>query len=115
MADGAAIQQLTLEGTTETVLPTGVSRRGPPPPGEVDRSQPWALSPNAKRPSQNPLRTMLGPGPEGTKCGDCRHLISVNGGARNYLKCDQRRITSGPGSDHRAGWLSCTLYEIEEA
>lgn len=59
----------------------------------------------------NPLVAVFGPGPEGTTCRSCVHLYHHGGHARSYLKCDLRRFTHGPGTDHRAGWPTCAKYE----
>ena len=87
--------------------------------GGPDADQPYALSPHAKRPSQNPLVRIYGPGPDGATCKGCRHF---SGGPRytgpygghysgRYHKCDLRVRTAGPGSDHRAGWRACGRYD----
>lgn len=99
-------EQLTLDGSPAELLEDGTPR-----PTLADPDQPWALSPHAKRPSQNPLRRILGPGPEGATCRGCVHLYHHGGHASSYLKCDLRRLTHGSGSDHRAGWLACSRYE----
>lgn len=105
-----SLEQLRLDGGADEVLQGGQARRGDPP---ADDGQPWALSPHAKRPSQNPLRRIFGPGPEGATCRGCIHLWRHGGHANSYLKCDLRQLTHGPGSDHRAGWLACGRYEEE--
>lgn len=59
----------------------------------------------------NPLIPIYGSGPNGATCRTCIHLFQVPGVAGHYLKCDLRRNTSGPGTDHRAKWLACGKYE----
>lgn len=59
----------------------------------------------------NPCLVVYGPGPEGTTCKSCVHLYAQRGVAGHYLKCELRRNTRGPGTDHRAGWPSCAKYE----
>ena len=58
----------------------------------------------------NPLIPIFGPGPEGTKCGDCTHLF-LRAAAGHYLKCDLRRNTYGAATDHRARWPTCGRYQ----
>lgn len=57
----------------------------------------------------NPLRIAYGPGPDGTRCGDCVHLH--RGYSGRYFKCDLRRNTSSTSTDHRARWESCAKFE----
>jgi hypothetical protein len=59
----------------------------------------------------NPLIPIYGPGPEGATCRTCIHLYALGGVAGHYLKCDLRKLTHGPGSDHRAKWPACGRYE----
>ncbi len=60
----------------------------------------------------NPM-LVLGPGPEGARCGSCAHLFRQGGVAGTYYKCELRRVTSGPGTDHRFRWPACARYEGE--
>ena len=107
--DSMADEQLDLEGGSRIVFPDR------PIAGTIDAEQPYSLSPRAKKPSQNPLVRIFGPGPEGTTCRDCVHLWRHGGHAGRYLKCDLRSFTHGPGSDHRAGWRACAMYEASPA
>ena len=59
----------------------------------------------------NPVRVALGPGPEGAICGDCTHFYRVGGVAGRYYKCDLRKNTGGPATDHRVRWPACAKYE----
>lgn len=64
-------------------------------------------------PKVNPM-LMLGAGPAGAKCRTCIHLVKANldtarGG---FLKCEERGISGGEGTDHRAKWDACALYEL---
>jgi hypothetical protein len=61
----------------------------------------------------NPCVRLWGLGPEGTKCKTCVHLV-VRQFANRYFKCRKRKMTSGPGTDHRVGWNACGLYEPKE-
>lgn len=65
--------------------------------------------------TSNPCRVAFGPGPDGTVCGDCTHLYLVGGVAGRYYKCDLRRNTGGPATDHRVGWPSCARFQAEPA
>lgn len=59
----------------------------------------------------NPLLRIYGPGPVGATCRTCVHLYALPGVQGHYLKCDLRRLTHGPSSDHRAKWQACAKYE----
>lgn len=59
----------------------------------------------------NPLLRVYGPGPEGARCGSCVHLFRVGGVAGRYYKCDLRRNSAGPASDHRVRWPACARFE----
>ncbi len=67
----------------------------------------WSLPPDQQEqvrnapPSPNPCVNLYGPGPADKQCKDCSHLIKIGGHARDYIKCDLRKITNGAGSDHR--------------
>lgn len=57
----------------------------------------------------NPLIAVYGK-TEGKKCKDCSHLYSKEF-ANKYYKCDLRKDTNGPGTDHRINWNACGKYE----
>lgn len=59
----------------------------------------------------NPLVVVYGPGPDQATCGDCRHLFRQGGTAGTYYKCELRRVSSGPATDHRVGWQACGKFE----
>lgn len=61
----------------------------------------------------NPMPARHGPGPEGTTCASCVHLVSSFGGSRSYYKCELRGISSSVATDHRLKWPTCGLYEAE--
>lgn len=65
-------------------------------------------APRAKK--QNPMVRAFGPGPEGARCRDCRHL-RMKSFARTYYKCNLRVDTNGPGTDHRVRWPACAKFE----
>jgi hypothetical protein len=48
---------------------------------------------------------------EDQRCKTCRHLLRKAGHARTYLKCELTKITAGPGSDWRAGYVACGKWE----
>jgi hypothetical protein len=59
----------------------------------------------------NPMLAVVGPGPDGAICRDCIHLFRVGGVAGRYYKCDLRRVSSGPATDHRVRWPACAKFE----
>jgi len=59
----------------------------------------------------NPMILTVGRGGEGTICGTCSHLFLVGGVAGRYYKCDLRRVSSGPATDHRVRWPACARWE----
>jgi hypothetical protein len=61
----------------------------------------------------NKMRRQLGPGPEGTTCGTCRHLYRKSWGG-TYFKCELYGDSNGPGTDFRKKWQSCRKYEPRE-
>jgi len=61
----------------------------------------------------NPCVHLYGRGPERKTCKTCKHLYAQGGTSKRYLKCDLRRSTRGPATDHYAGWDACARYEEE--
>lgn len=61
--------------------------------------------------ASNPCVLFYGEGPEGRICFDCVHFFKQPGTAGTYYKCDLRRVTRGPASDHRARWPACARFE----
>lgn len=57
---------------------------------------------------------VFGLGPEGKRCRDCSRLY-VKRFARRYYKCELRKETAGPGSDHRINWRACARFAAKEA
>lgn len=80
-------------------------KRGPVfrPDSGLFEVQPMQTEPNI-------MRRTFGPGPEGKTCRTCRHFIRKHL-AKSYFKCALRIQTSGPVTDHRAGWKACAKYE----
>lgn len=54
----------------------------------------------------------VGSGPEGERCGTCRHLVRHLYHTRRYLKCGRMRHawTHGAGSDIKAKWPACRAW-----
>lgn len=44
-------------------------------------------------------------------CGTCAHHIRVNGGARNWPKCDRIKATHGHATDCLARFPACVGWE----
>src|SRR6266702_4143563 len=64
----------------------------------------------------NPCIAVYGNGPEGQTCKGCVHLrypIQRNPKAK-FWKCDKRKLTHGPKTDHRVNWPACAKYEKRE-
>jgi hypothetical protein len=57
------------------------------------------------------MRDAYGAGPDGATCGGCFWLMREEHNAGGYLKCKKHGSTRGPGTDHRAKWPACGLYE----
>lgn len=108
----------------EAFLVIGTARRE----GEADNEQPQLDLPDSEpadaaesehaahlrhaytRFHANPCVRALGLGPAGAKCKTCVRLYTRRFGRRTYYKCALRPETSGPASDHRAGWDACAKY-----
>lgn len=58
----------------------------------------------------NPCVRLYGRDAYGRTCATCRHLHAHAHG-RRYYKCDLRKETCGPGTDHRVKWSACGKYE----
>ena len=64
-------------------------------------------------PKTNPCIAVYGPGPAEKRCTDCTHLRRMQHD-KVYIKCDLRKRTHGPGTDHRAGWPTCAKFNARE-
>lgn len=62
-------------------------------------------------PQENPMVNKFGKGPDGVVCKDCACFVRRGGYSKTYFKCRLRGITSGPGTDHRAGWQACGQFK----
>lgn len=71
----------------------------------------WLADQKAKARHANPLVPFYGEGPAGAICKNCTHLIRRGGCTRIYLKCDLRKNTRGPGTDHKARWPACGRFQ----
>lgn len=66
-----------------------------------------------RKPTQaNGYAAKPGTGPEGETCKTCEHNITVNGGAKNYHKCELlgNKITHGTGTDIRVRSPACQFW-----
>lgn len=66
---------------------------------------------NEKPPRRNPCLKLYGLGPEGARCGTCKHLVRFRRGGTWY-KCDLRTMTHGANTDHRVRWPACGRYVL---
>lgn len=59
----------------------------------------------------NPCIRVYGAGPEGKRCKHCAHLY-VKTYSNRYFKCDLRKNTNGPATDHKMNWAACAKFEL---
>ena len=52
-------------------------------------------------------------GKSDNKCGKCAHFLRVKF-SKVYRKCSKAKMTHGPGTDWKAGWPACGLFEPGE-
>lgn len=66
------------------------------------------------KPRKNGYAAAPGTGPEGETCRTCAHYRSVNGGSKNFPKCNLMRAkwTSGYGTDILARAPACRNWEV---
>ena len=69
-----------------------------------------AKAKDEKAHNPNPLVGIYGPGPLGRHCYDCKRLF-VHECSKRYYKCELRKFTNGPGSDHKMRWDACGKFE----
>lgn len=62
----------------------------------------------------NPCVALFGAHSGARTCKFCVHLVRIQKG-KVYLKCDLRKMTSGAGTDHKAGWPACGRFEDYKA
>ena len=58
----------------------------------------------------NPCIAAFGKGPDGSRCKTCVHLFGKSF-AKTYYKCDLRKNSNGPATDHRVNFPACGKYE----
>lgn len=61
----------------------------------------------------NPCIGLYGRDALSRTCKSCKHLFAKQYSKR-YWKCDLRKNTNGPGTDHRINWPACGKYERKE-
>jgi hypothetical protein len=54
----------------------------------------------------NPMLGVHKHGPEGKCCKECALMVRRG----RYFKCEERGITRGPATDHRANWPACGKF-----
>lgn len=62
----------------------------------------------------NPCLALHGPGPDGQKCRGCVHLRFPQHHSARHWKCDLRKLTHGPATDHKVTWPACGRYQKRE-
>jgi hypothetical protein len=62
------------------------------------------------RPKVNPCIAVWGTGPEGTKCGACKHHY-FRRLASAYPKCAKRGDTGSASTDHSSRYPACGQFE----
>jgi len=61
-----------------------------------------------------PMHRLYGRGPEGARCGACRHLLRTGNANNTYLKCALGPRSHGPGTDWRARWPACGRFQTAD-
>lgn len=70
---------------------------------------------NRRKRTENPMTELVGVGPEGKTCGECRWCSEQYYHNKTYFKCLKRRVTRGAGSDIRRKWEACANYDPKAA
>jgi len=60
----------------------------------------------------NPLLSVHGPGPDNKRCKHCAFFYTKYF-SKKYFKCELRKYTKSPNTDHRANWLTCGRFEAK--
>lgn len=77
---------------------------------DIPEQAAWLSEQMAKTPvCENPCVRIFGAGPADVTCKTCSHLYCNVKGHRFY-KCDLRKHTNGPASDHKVKWPACAKY-----
>lgn len=63
-----------------------------------------------KEGNDNPMVMTYGKLPGNRKCKTCSHLFYKRF-ANKYYKCELRKNTGGPATDHRVNWDACNKYQ----
>jgi hypothetical protein len=82
----------------------------------VDRPPPIATPPSGCKQIRG-TAAEPGTGPAGETCKTCAHYVVTKPGAGTYRKCGLMRAhwTSGPGTDIKASYPACKLWESAKA
>lgn len=67
---------------------------------------------NGKTPKANPMIAVYG-SKAGYRCKQCVHLLGREF-AKTYWKCELRKITHSPATDHRKNWPACGKFEEDK-
>ena len=59
------------------------------------------------------MRALYGVQPT-SHCGECASLVRQGDCQGRFLKCRLSKITRGPGTDWRAGWIACGQFRPRE-
>ena len=81
---------------------------------EARRLRAAGVAPSRKPTKKNGYAAAPGTGPEGKRCSDCKHKLSMsNTGAKSWIKCELRRATwtNGEGTDILARSPACSKFE----
>jgi hypothetical protein len=63
----------------------------------------------------NPMVSLCGVGPAGSRCKDCAFLVKRKCRDRVYRKCIKRGITQGRETDHKAKFDACGKYQHQKS
>ena len=75
--------------------------------GQTIRKLAGGMKPVLRTIRHRPWWEIVGQGPDGKTCGDCRSLVTRD----KYFKCGQQVRTRGAGTDIRKKDLACRLFE----
>ena len=80
-----------------------------------ERIEPLEPAQNTGRKKPPCTPAPVGSGPAET-CKTCKHKYQTSGTANRYLKCGLMRAvwTKGPGTDIKASWPACRMWESAE-
>lgn len=80
-------------------------------PSEKNPQLDWFLAQVEKlgiKVKANPCIKLHGTGPDDKRCKHCALCYQHRG---KYFKCELRRTTRGPGTDHKANWPTCGKFQ----